>query len=192
MRRHVFARPVVLLVAICAFAAVDAIVKGHHGGTRNAVGNISAPWALLPFLSAASVMPRRPSIGAVVGAISTVAALACYSLVRMAVSAQSGPHGDAGSALAAAAGNRWFLLGAIGGGALGAMGAWLAARQRWAVVVAVVAGLLALEPAARVLWAIAQGDPARTLVPSPVVWTLEVFCGCAAAIAFSLRRARHS
>lgn len=128
MRRHALLRSLALLILLCAFATLDAIVKGHHGGVRNAIGNISAPWALIPFLSGAFVLPRRLIVGASVGAVSTVAALACYSLVRVGVGFEVGmQHRDASSMVIAAGGNRWFLLGALGGAGVGAVGSRLAA-----------------------------------------------------------------
>jgi len=188
MRRQGILPLVLILAVVCAFATVDAIVKGHHGGTRNAVGNLSAPWALVPFLSSAFALPRRRFTGAVVGAASTLVALACYSLVRMGAFGEDGSRGF-GSFIASAAGNRWFLLGALGGAILGATASWLAAKGRWRIVIAVVASLLVLEPAARVLWAIAKGEAARTLIPSPAVWAVEILCGCAVALGFRLRTA---
>lgn len=135
MRRHVLFRPVLLLLALCAFAAADAIVKGHHGGTRNAIGSVGAPWALIPFLSAAFLMPRRLIVGALVGAVSTIAALVSYSFVRAVRGFDMGNrHRDASSMLIATFGNRWFLLDALGGAVLGAAGSWLATRQEWKVV----------------------------------------------------------
>ena len=188
MRREGIFRLVLILVVACGFAAVDAMVKGHHGGTRNAVGNVSAPWALIPFLSGAFVLPRRRLTGAVVGAATTLAALACYSLVRKGAFGEGGSRGF-GSFIVSAAGNRWFLLGTIGGAIVGATGAWLAAKGQWGIVIAVVASVLVLEPAARVLWAIAKGETARTLIPNPAVWAVEILCGCAVALVFRLRTA---
>jgi hypothetical protein len=118
---------------------------------------------------------------------ATLAALVCYSLVR-AVAFGGGPqHRDASSVVIAAATNRWFLLGAVGGAILGAAGARLAVRKHWAVLGAVAASFLVLEPAARILWAIAKGEPARTLVPGPVVWLGEICCGVAIVIVSRLR-----
>jgi hypothetical protein len=188
MRRQGILRLVLILAVVCAFAAVDAIVKGHHGGTRNAVGNLSAPWALIPLLTSAFALPRRRFTGAAVGAASTVVALACYSLVRMGAFGEGGSRGF-GSFVASAAGNRWFLFGAIGGAMVGATAAWLAAEGRWGIVIAMVASLLVLEPAARVLWAIVKGEAAHTLVPTPAVWAVEILCGCAVALGFRLRTA---
>jgi hypothetical protein len=87
--------------------------------------------------------------------------------------------------------NRWFVLGVLGGAALGAVGSRLAVHREWAVVAVVVASVLVMEPGARIVWAIANGEPARTLVPSPVVWTIEILCGCTAALAVWLGRLRH-
>jgi hypothetical protein len=179
-------RLLLTLIVVCAFAAVDAIVKGHHGGTRNAVGNVNAPWVLIPFLSSAFALPRRRFTGASVGAASTLAALVCYSLVRASVFGEDGSH-QVSSFLTSAAENRWFLLGTVGGAILGATASWLAEKGQWEMVIGVVACLLVLEPAARVLWAIAKGEAARTLIPSPAVWAVEIACGCAVALGFRLR-----
>jgi len=187
MRRSAWLRLLILFVVICAFAAVAAVVKGHHGGVRNAIGNLSAPWVLVPFLAGAFVLPRRLALGALVGTASTAAALACYSFVRAA----GGGSGRASFDLIAASGNRWLLIGVIGGVGLGATGSWLAARGRWTVVTAVVAGLLVLEPVARMFWAITRGYPVGTFVPSPVVWSVEILCGCASVIGFHVLRARY-
>jgi hypothetical protein len=187
MGRQGILRLVLILVVVCAFAAVDALVKGHHGGTRNAVGDVSAPWALIPFLSSTVALPRRRSTGVLVGAVSTLAALACYSFVRMAAYGEGGPHRGISSAMASATENRWFLLGAIGGAILGAAGSWLASKGQRQIAVAIVTCLLVLEPEARVLWAIAKGEAARTLIPSPTVWAVEILCGCAVALGFRFR-----
>jgi hypothetical protein len=193
MRRHVLVRLLLSLLAICAFAAIDAVIKGHHGGTRNAIGNVSAPWALIPFLSAAFVRPRRLAFGGLVGAGSAIAALACYSLVRPenALAMGSEPRGIS-SLLVGSLGNRWLLLGALCGAVLGIVGSWLAKKKQWGLVTAVVTSLLVLEPGLRITWAIAKGEGARTMVPSPAVWVVEVLSGCAAGLVFWLRRAfRH-
>jgi hypothetical protein len=182
--RQVLLRSLPLLVGVCAFGVVDAIVKGHHGGVRNAIGNVSAPWAILPLFAGAFVKPRRLVFGALAGAAASVAALGSYSLVRAGGSDIGGQGG-----LLAVAGNRWFILGLVGGLALGAGSAWLAARGWWGLLIAIVASLLVLEPAARMLWAMAKSDPLGTFVPSPIVWSAEILSGCALAVGgFRFRR----
>ena len=141
-------RLLLIFVGVCAFGVLDAIVKGHHGGMRNVIGNISAPWAILPILAGSIAVPRRLAVGALAGVASTVAALASYALAR-GESLRLSQSGGATLATISPIGNRWFLLGLVGGIALGASGSWFARRQRWGAVVVVVAGLLVLEPAAR-------------------------------------------
>jgi len=184
VRRPYLLRSLLLFFGVCAFGVVDAIVKGHHGGVRNAIGNVSAPWAILPFFAGALVLPHRRAVGALAGAAGSVAALASYFSVRASGSDIGGQGG-----VFAAAGNRWFLLGLVGGLALGAGGAWLAACRRWGLLLAVVASLLVLEPAVRVLWATTKSDPLGTFVPSHFVWSAEILIGCALAIGVRFRRA---
>ncbi len=188
VRRQVLLRWFLLFVGVCAFGVVDAIVKGHHGGVRNAIGDVSAPWAILPLFAGTFVLPRRAVFGAFAGAAASVAALAAYSLVRTSGSDIGGQSG-----VLTAAGNRWFILGLIGGVALGAGSAWLAARGSQGVVMAMVASLLLLEPVVRMLWAVSNSEPLGTFVPSSSVWSAEILIGCAMALtAFGLRRSwRH-
>lgn len=188
MSDRAWRRTISLMLGICIFGALDAMIKGRHGGTRNAIGNVSAPWALIPFVSAAILKPRRIAVGALVGAASTVAALASYALVRAARGlGGASPNRGADPLLVALVDNRWVLLGAIGGAALGALGSYLATKQRWGLAAIVIACLLVLEPVTRILWAIAKGEPPRTLVPSPSIWVGEVLCGCLTLLAFRLR-----
>lgn len=173
-----------LVLGIVAFAAADAAIKGHHGGTRNAIGNVSATWALVPFLAAAFV--RRPRVilaGAVVGALSTALALGAYAVARASLSSGGERHGAPTIDMF---GNRWLLLGLVGGAALGVVGAHLAARTRWTLVVAVSASLLVMEPVARLLWALSRHEHAGTLLPSPTVWAVEIACGCLLVAAYPL------
>jgi hypothetical protein len=186
MGRQGLAGSLFLLVGAVAFGIVDAIVKGHYGGTRNAIGDISAPWAILPLLAGAVVVPRRAFVGAVTGAGASIAALASYSLVR------AGGHGVAGHAgLVAATANRWFLAGVIGGAGVGASGAWPATQKRWALLTSSAASLFVLEPAIRMFWAVVKGDQLQMLTPNPLVCAAEVLCGGALAIAgLQLQRRR--
>ena len=119
-------RLLLIFVGVCAFGVLDAIVKGHHGGMRNVIGNISAPWAILPILAGSIAVPRRLAVGALAGVASTVAALASYALAR-GESLRLSQSGGATLATISPIGNRWFLLGLVGGIALGASGSWFAA-----------------------------------------------------------------
>ncbi|MGO9660500.1 MAG: DUF6518 family protein [Acidimicrobiales bacterium] len=187
MRGKILLRWLLLLCGSCAFGVLDALVKGHHGGVRNAIGNVSAPWAIMPLLAAALVIPRRAVSGAVAGAVASVATLASFSLVRAGGLDMAG-----GGGLVVALGNRWFISGLVGGLVLGAGAGWLVARERWAPLIAITAALLMLEPAARLVWAATKKEPLGTYVPDPVVWALEIAGGCAlAAFDLRFRRALH-
>lgn len=184
MRRQLLIRSILLFVAVGAFGVVDAIVKGHHGGVRNAVGSVSAPWAILPLFAGAFIKPRRLVLGALAGTATPLLALASYSLVR-----GGGSHLMAQGGLTSAAGNRWFVLGLVGGLVLGAASSWLASRGWWGLLIAAVAGLLVFEPGARMLWAMTRNDPLGTFVPSPGVWIVESLSGCALVVGcLGLRR----
>ena len=184
MERHLGARCSLLILAIVAFGAADALIKGEHSRAHNAIANISAPWLLIPFLSAAVLAPRRLALGALVGTLSTSAALVSYTVVRTLKGFQAGGHANGLiSVLVSSLSNRWFLLGVVGGAALGAAGSRLALRRQWMVVALVVGSVLVMEPVARIIWALAREEPPRTLVPSPIVWTIEVVVGCTAVLA---------
>jgi hypothetical protein len=173
------------VLGVVAFTAADALIKGHHGGTRNAVGDISATWALLPFLAGTPVTSRRVALsGVVAGASSTVFALATYAFVRASLYS----HGASHHALPAMLGNRWLLLGVGGGAVLGLLGARLASRRRWNIVAAISASLLVAEPLARIVWASCRGESPRALLPSSSVWAIEVGCGCLIVLMSYLRR----
>jgi hypothetical protein len=59
-----------LLLGSVAFGVIMAVIKGQNAGVRDAVGNLSAPWVVIPFLAAT----REILIGVGVGAIAYVAA----------------------------------------------------------------------------------------------------------------------
>jgi Family of unknown function (DUF6518) len=184
-QRQAIKTPLAVL-GVVAFAATDAVIKGHHGGTRNAVGDISATWVLLPFLAGTLFASRRGAFSAaIVGASSTVLALIVYAMMRAILY----PHAGGDHGVPAILGNRWLLMGLGGGAVLGIVGARLATGRHWNVVAAVSASLLVLEPLARMLWALNRGENVRALLPSPSVWATEVGCGCLIVLVFVLARA---
>jgi hypothetical protein len=73
----------VLLVSGFAFGLVMAAVKGQDAGVRDAVGNMSAPWVLLPFLAGT----RYPRIlhSALAGVAITLAAFFGFYLAEAAI-----------------------------------------------------------------------------------------------------------
>lgn len=69
-------RIVRLLLAAAAFGVVAAVVKGNDTGLRDALGNMSAPWAALAFLAGATRRDLRT--GALAGLVATAAGLLAF------------------------------------------------------------------------------------------------------------------
>src|SRR5262249_41495915 len=116
----------VLLLMICAvaFGASESIFKGNGAGLRDGIGNLSAPWVILPLLAGALGSRGNIALGAVVGLLTTLAALAGFYLANAFV-LDLGPHSSVHDiGLTLSGGNLWFKAGAMSGPAMGAVGAW--------------------------------------------------------------------
>jgi hypothetical protein len=66
-----------------------AVIKGQNAGVRDAVGNLSAPWVVIPFLAAT----RYSSVGraTLVGIATTLASLLGFYVAEAAI-LDLGPH----------------------------------------------------------------------------------------------------
>lgn len=170
-----------LMIAL-AFGVTWSIVKGNGAGVRDAVGNISAPWLLLPFLAGALVAKgRRPAAGAGVGLLVTLAALAGFYVANAFV-LDLGPHPLLVDVrLAVVAGKHYFALALLSGPAFGALGGWWQ-RHRSTSMAVLVTSLLVFEPLA--LIATASWFPARSY---PGALAGEAAVGLLACIAVALR-----
>jgi hypothetical protein len=166
-----------------AFGVVVSVMKGSDGGVRDAAGNVSAPWLILPLVAGALVAARRPLLGAVVGLLTTAASLLGFYLANAFV-LDLGPHStlhDLGLTLSAA-GGLWFRAGLISGPVAGGVGALAAGRDRpW--LGAMVAGLLLFEPVAWLLWFGVHHQSVSAAAVSPALWVLEAGLGVACAVA---------
>ena len=78
-----------LLVCGFAFGLLMAVIKGQDAGVRDAVGNMSAPWVLLPFLAGTRSSRILPSAWA--GVVITLAAFFGFYLAEAAI-LDLGPH----------------------------------------------------------------------------------------------------
>src|SRR5262249_52757537 len=75
-RRWTSAMRMVLITGIAViFGIATAWIKGNGAGLRDAIGNISAVWLLLPFAAGAATGSRRVIVGAISGWVATLAAL---------------------------------------------------------------------------------------------------------------------
>jgi hypothetical protein len=167
-------------MAALAFGAGVSIVKGNGGGVRDAIGNTSAPWLLLPFIAVLYSQIRNTRRGVLTGLLASMTAL-CGFYVANAFVLDLGPHSWLDDiSLTVKAGRLFFALAVVSGPLFGALGArWNRTRSRWLAVL--VAALLVVEPVASWLYGL-MGRVAYADVA--VVWAGEItvgLCACAAA-----------
>jgi Family of unknown function (DUF6518) len=80
---------VLLLLAGVGFGVLLAVLKGQDTGVRDALGNTSAPWVVVPFLAGTAY--QSISRAALVGLAATLAAFFGFYLAEAAV-LDLGPH----------------------------------------------------------------------------------------------------
>jgi hypothetical protein len=176
-----------LLLFGIAFGVLVAAIKGQDVGVRNALGNTSAAWVLVPFLAGT----RYPRVwqGALVGVAMTLASLLGFYLAEAAI-LDLGPHPwytDLQLTLRSAQFyEEWGLL---SGSLYGALGGLWASRHVVAAPIAVGLAfvcepviVLLLERAG--IWG---GD--GLLLDYSWMWISEVLIGLA-GIAFLLARSQ--
>jgi len=171
------------------FGGLWSIFKGNASGIRDAAGNLSAPWVILPLVGGALAARGKPVVGALVGLAMTFLALSAFYFVNAFV-LDLGPHSTLAdiSLTMNAAGNIWFRYGILSGVALGGCGAWVAGRSSLKAVGMIAAAFLVLEPFVLLLGRAVVG---LGFAPDPLASALEVCCGMAlAAMLFWRRRAR--
>src|ERR1700730_10168715 len=71
-------RVIGIIVAAAVLGALLSLLKGDGGGSRLVLGNLSAPWLLIPFLAGRQY--SRPWAAALVGLMATLAALTGFYL----------------------------------------------------------------------------------------------------------------
>jgi len=150
---------------------VDAVAE-----IRTAVGNLSTPWLLVPFVAGTGFSRLRS--GALAGLLASMAALVGFYLVN-ALMHDLG-HGLLGDLRVELSANRGYLQGGLVTGPLfGALGAWW--RQRRTLRASVLAGaLLMAEPLILVLLGalgpggvLPSGDATPTVVRIVPGWGLS-------------------
>jgi hypothetical protein len=70
-------RVFLIVLAATAFGVAMSVLKGNGAGIRDDIGNLSAPWLLLPFLAGAA-MRGRGLAGAAIGLAATCAGLMAF------------------------------------------------------------------------------------------------------------------
>src|SRR5947209_16181208 len=113
-------RSAAILLAALAFGVAIAVLKGGDAGLRDAIGNISAPWLLLPYL--AGTVSRGPIRGALLGAATCLAALAGFYVAEAFVLDLGGHPLLTNLTLTLGAGRYYFAAGVFTGPLFGALG----------------------------------------------------------------------
>jgi hypothetical protein len=175
-----------LLIAGIAFGVLVAVVKGQGAGLRDALGNTSAPWVLLPFL-AGTRFSRVPHAAAA-GLATTMAAFLGFYTAEAAI-LDLGPHPwYVDLELTLGSGHVYEVWGMVSGLLYGALGGVWASRSRLAagaVALAFICEPLIVALLVRTgLWG---GD----LLQYPLIWVTEVLLGLAGgAVVFGRLAAR--
>jgi hypothetical protein len=173
-----------LLLAGAAFGVLMAILKGQDTGVRDALGNTSAPWIVLPFVAGVSFGRLRSA--ALAGLAVTLASLLGFYVTEAAV-LDLGPH-PWWVDLRLTAGyvniyERWGIFSGLLYGTLG----WLWASRSKAVAAAAVGLAFVAEPLV-VLAVRKSGIWYGMLLDYPWLWRAEVLLGLAAvAVALAIR-----
>lgn len=145
MRGRGAGRIVLLVMAAAAFGALESIVKGNGAGIRDGIGNLSAPWVIVPLLAGAVGSRGRILLGAAVGLLTSLAALVGFYVANAFVLDLGAHSWSREIGLTLNAGNMWFKAGAVSGPAMGAVGAWAGRRGGFVIAWSVV-GLVVFEP----------------------------------------------
>jgi hypothetical protein len=178
-----------------AFGIVSAVVKGDGSGLRDAIGNVSAVWLLLPFLAAAAGGARRLASAALAGLAATLVALCGFYFAESFV-LELGPHPwltDLALTMGTVRHYAEFAL--LSGPVFGALGhVW---RQRHSLAAAgLLASAFVLEPAVWWLYGREVGGGAAYPVPGyPALWVGEIalgIAGFALLVKFARRQARRA
>jgi len=182
------ARTVLTIGIAVAFGILIALVKGNGGGIRDAVGNISVVWLLLPFLAGAYI-GRTAITGALAGLCATLAALTGFYFAESFV-LDLGSHPwltdlSLTMGIVVYYGERALVTGPV----FGALGFWW--RRRCSRTAAgLLAGAFVLEPLAWWIYGMHIGGGAAYPVPGyPPLWLGEIMAGIA-GFAWLYRSAR--
>ena len=163
-----------LLLAGLLFGVLVAVIKGQDGGVRDALGNASAPWVVVPFL--AGMRADSVSRGALLGIATTLASFFGFYLAEAAV-LDLGPHPwYIDLKLTVGTVNVYEKWGLLSGSLYGALGAVWASRRLMAAPIALGLAFVA-EPLIVLLLVRAGVWGGGGLLDHSWMWMAEVLLG---------------
>ena len=170
-----------LVLAGAAFGVLVAVIKGQDTGVRDALGNTSAPWVVLPFVAGAVFARARSA--ALAGLAVTLASLLAFYVAEAAI-LDLGPHPWwVDLRLTAGSVNIYEKWGIFSGLLYGTLG-WLWAYRSKAMAAAAVGLAFAAEPL--IVFLVTKAGIWRGLILDyRWMWTAEIVLGFA-GIAFAL------
>lgn len=172
-----------IVLAAILFGIAVATFKPGSTGVRDSLGNVSAPWLLLPYFAGATT--RGWIRGGFLGPAACLAALAGFYIAEAFVLDLGGHPVLTNLALTLGAGRYYFTAGIVVGPLFGAIGG-AAANHRGLITAAVIGLTLVGEPLAVFAWLAGQNiDAADTgyVVQYPALWIGEIALGCVLSVA---------
>jgi hypothetical protein len=176
-----------LVLAALAFGAAIAVIKGQDVGFRDALGNMSAPWVLVPFV--VGMRARSLWRGALLGLTVTLLALLGFYVAEAAV-LDLGSHPWWVDLQLTMKWNLYDSWGIVSGLLYGSLGALWSARRSLVAGVAVGVAFLG-EPVVAFLLAHA-GIWDAELLHYTWLWVAEVIAGMAAVACVLTLRQPHT
>lgn len=168
-------RIIIIVLVSLFFGVMMSVIKGNDPGLRDAIGNISAPWLLIPFLASVYAERHRPSHAALVGFLASMCALIGFYFANSFV-LDLGPHPWLVDLSLTLPGMWfWFLLSLLSGPCFGLLGAWYT-RHRTLIPALFVALLFVFEP---FTWKIYD---LGGLLSYPILSTIETTIGLVGSI----------
>jgi hypothetical protein len=164
-----------LLLAAVAFGVVVAVIKGQNTGARDALGNTSAVWVVVPFL--AGTRYARVWQATLVGLATALVAFFGFYLAEEAI-LDLGTHSwGTRLSLTLGSGHFWEAWGLISGSVYGTLGGIWKSRSVRAAPIAVGLAfvcepLIVLLLARAGVWGGSGG-----LLSYPSIWATEVLIG---------------
>jgi hypothetical protein len=179
-------RLTLLLLGSVAFGVIMAVIKGQDVGVRDALGNLSAPWIVIPFLAGT----RCTTVwrAALVGIATTLASLLGFYVAEAAILDLGAHPWYIDLKLTAGSVNMWEKFGVFSGALYGALGGLWATRR--SVLAASAVGLaFVVEPAITFVTSRAGLWGGGGLLDYAWMWIGEILIGVAAIAYVSRNRA---